>query len=200
MQVARREIGSAESLLHTPFDWRYCRVQLIPIRKPIMTIRPIVRYPDPRLALPAQPVTVFDGALCELAGDLAETMRAAPGIGITAPHIGVSLRVVLLDLDPAEGARTYVNPQITWTSPEMIVHREGSVSMPGVNDDVQRHARVQISYQNLDGDAHTEESEGLRAVCHQHEIDQLNGLFWIQRLSRLKRERLIKRFEKLSRG
>jgi peptide deformylase len=165
-----------------------------------MTIRPIVRYLDPRLGLPAQPVTVFDGALRELVGDLLETMHAAPGIGITAPHIGVSLRVVVLDLDGADGARTYINPQITWASPEIIAHREGSVSMPGVNNDVQRHARVRIAYQDLDGSAHTEESDGLRAVCHQHEIDQLNGLFWIQRLSRLKRERLIKRFEKLSRG
>ena len=162
-----------------------------------MTIRPIVRYPDPRLALPAQPVTVFDGALRELANDLLETMHAAPGIGITAPHIGISLRVVVLDLDPVNGARTYVNPEIIWASPEMIMHQEGSVSMPGVNDDIERHARVRIGYQDLDGNMQTEESQGLRAVCHQHEIDQLNGLFWIQRLSRLKRERLIKRFEKV---
>jgi peptide deformylase len=165
-----------------------------------MTIRTIVRYPDPRLALPAQPVTAFDDALRDLAEDLLETMHAAPGIGITAPHIGISLRVVVLDLDATEGARTYVNPEITWASPEMILHREGSVSMPGVNDEVSRHARVQISYQDLDGNLQTEESEGLRAVCHQHEIDQLNGLFWIQRLSRLKRERMIKRFEKISRS
>jgi peptide deformylase len=164
-----------------------------------MTIRPIVRYPDPRLALPAQPVDLFDGALRDLAGDLLETMHAAPGIGIAAPHIGVALRVVVLDLDPI-GARTYVNPEIIWASPEMIAHREGSVSMPGVHDDITRHARVRVSYRDLDGHAQTEESEGLRAVCHQHEIDQLNGLFWIQRLSRLKRERLIKRFEKMSRG
>ena len=81
----------------------------------------------------------------------------------------------------------------------MIMHLEGSVSMPGVNDEVQRHARVRIDYQDVDGVMQTEESDGLRAVCHQHEIDQLNGLFWINRLSRLKRERLIKRFEKMSR-
>jgi peptide deformylase len=161
-----------------------------------MTIRPIIRYPDPRLAIPAQPVTVFDGALRELAGDLLETMHAAPGIGITAPHIGISLQVVVLDLDPIEGARTYVNPQIIWASPEMILHREGSVSMPGVNDDIRRHARVRISYRDIHGQLQSEEADGLRAVCHQHEIDQLNGLFWIQRLSRLKRERLIKRFQK----
>jgi peptide deformylase len=165
-----------------------------------MTIRPIVRYPDPRLALAAQPVTVFDAALRDLAADLLETMHAAPGIGITAPHIGISLRVVVLDLDPIDGARTYVNPEIIWASPEMIMHREGSVSMPGVNDDLERHARVRISYRDINSTLQSEESEGLRAVCHQHEIDQLNGLFWIQRLSRLKRDRLIKRFEKVLRG
>jgi peptide deformylase len=165
-----------------------------------MTVRPIVRYPDPRLALAAQPVTVFDAALRELAGDLLETMRAAPGIGITAPHIGISLRVVVLELDATEGARIYVNPEIVWASPETMRHQEGSVSMPGVNDEVRRHARVRISYQDVDGNMHSEESDGLRAVCHQHEIDQLNGVFWIERLSRLKRERLIKRFEKVARG
>ena len=165
-----------------------------------MTIRPIVRYPDRRLAVPARPVTAFDDGLRELAADLLDTMRAAPGIGITAPHIGVPLRVVVLELDSKAGPQTYVNPGIAWASPEMIMHREGSVSMPGVNDEVQRHARVRISFQDLDGNMQSEESEGLRAVCHQHEIDQLDGLFWIQRLSRLKRERLVKKFEKMSRG
>jgi len=163
-------------------------------------IRSIVRYPDPRLAIPARPVTLFDDALRDLAKDLLETMHAAPGIGITAPHIGVPLRVVVLELDVNAGPRTYVNPEIEWASPETILHREGSVSMPGVNDEVMRHARVRISYQDVDGNMQTEDAEGLRAVCHQHEIDQLNGMFWINRLSRLKRERLIKRFEKMTRG
>ena len=165
-----------------------------------MSIRPIVRYPDLRLTQPAADVTVFDDALRALADDLRDTMHAAPGIGITAPHIGVLLRVVVLDLDPVNGAHTYVNPEIAWASPELIMHQEGSVSMPGVTDDIQRHARVRISYQDLDGNTQIEESDGLRAVCHQHEIDQLNGMFWIQRLSRLKRERLVKRFETLSRA
>ena len=164
-----------------------------------MTIRPILRYPDRRLAIPARPVTAFDGGLRELAQDLLETMRAAPGIGITAPHVGVPLRVVVLELDAKDGPQTYVNPEIEWASPEMILHREGSVSMPGVNDEVQRHARVRISYWDVEGNIQTEESDGLRAVCHQHEIDQLDGIFWIQRLSRLKRDRLIKKFEKMSR-
>ncbi|KGT76559.1 peptide deformylase [Bradyrhizobium japonicum] len=164
-----------------------------------MTIRPLLRYPDRRLAMPAHPVTAFDSALRELAADLLDTMRAAPGIGITAPHIGVPLRVVVLELDAKAGPRTYVNPEIEWASPEMILHKEGSVSMPGVNDEVQRHARVRISYWDLDGTMQSEESDGLRAVCHQHEIDQLDGMFWIQRLSRLKRERLVKKYEKMSR-
>lgn len=164
-----------------------------------MPIRPILRYPDPRLALAAQAVTAFDDTLHGLAADLLDTMRAAPGTGITAPHVGIALRVVVLELDPDDGPRTYVNPAIVWTSPDMIVHREGSVSMPGVSDEVERHARVRISYRDVHGKTYTEESEGLRAVCHQHEIDQLNGLFWIKRLSRFKRERLIKRFEKLAR-
>jgi peptide deformylase len=122
-----------------------------------MTIRPIIRYPDPRLALRAQPVTAFDGALRELAADLLETLHAAPGIGITAPHVGVSLRVVVLDLDPVNGAKAYVNPEIVWASPETIMHQEGSVSMLGV----ERHAKVQISYQDVDGNVCTEEAQGL---------------------------------------
>jgi peptide deformylase len=164
-----------------------------------MTVRPILRYSDPRLAVPAAPVTNFDDALRDLVRDLADTMHAAPGIGITAPHLGIALRVAVLDLDPALGSQAYINPEISWTSPDMILHQEGSVSMPGVNDDIARHRHIRITYRDLDGNVQTEESDGLRAVCHQHEIDQLNGLFWIQRLSRLKRDRLIKRFEKISR-
>jgi peptide deformylase len=151
------------------------------------------------LAIPAGPVTEFDGALRELAKDLLETMHAVPGNGITASYIGVFLRVVVLDLGSDEGARTYVHPELEWASSETILHPEGSVSMPGVNDEVERHARIRVSYQDVGSNARSEESDGQRAVCHQHEIDQLNGMFWINRLSRLKRDRLIKRFEKLSR-
>lgn len=163
-----------------------------------MTVRPILRFPDPRLRLPAEAVTVFNEALAALAADLLDTMRAAPGIGITAPHIGIPQRVVVLELQPGE-VKTYVNPEIAWASPELIRHVEGSVSMPGVTDEVERHAQVRVRYQDLSGNEQSEEADGLLAVCHQHEIDQLDGLFWIQRLSRLKRERLIKRYEKLHR-
>lgn len=165
-----------------------------------MTIRTIVKFPDPRLKLVAEPVAAFDNELRALAADLLDTMRAAPGVGITAPHIGIARRVVVLELEGPGSARTYVNPGILWASEETILHAEGSVSMPGVTDEIRRHARVRIGYQDLDGIERTEEADGLLAVCHQHEIDQLDGMFWIQRLSKLKRDRLVKRYEKLQRA
>ena len=165
-----------------------------------MAVREIVQFPDLRLRQPAQAVTVFDAALAALAADLLDTLRAAPGIGITAPHIGIGRRVVVLELSAQEGPRTYVNPALVWAAPELIRHVEGSVSMPGVTEEIERPARVRVRYQDLSGAAHEEEAEGLRAVCHQHEIDQLDGVFWLQKLSRLKRERAIRRFEKARRA
>lgn len=162
-----------------------------------MTVREIVKFPDAALRAAAAPVTVFDNDLRLLAQDLLDTLRTAPGIGITAPHVGVLTRLVVLELSGPGSAKTYINPEITWASDEKIRHKEGSVSMPGVVDEVERHARIRIRYQNFDGNEHTEESDGLLAVCHQHEIDQLDGIFWIQRLSKLKRDRLIKRYQKL---
>lgn len=163
-----------------------------------MTVREIVKFPDAALRAAAAPVTVFDNDLRLLAQDLLDTLRAAPGIGITAPHIGVLTRVVVLELSGPGSAKTYINPEITWASDEKIRHQEGSVSMPGVVDDVERHARIHLRYQDIDGTELTEESDGLLSVCHQHEIDQLDGIFWLQRLSKLKRDRLIKRYQKLS--
>lgn len=153
-------------------------------------------YPDPRLQAVAEPVTEFDAALRALADDLLDTMRAAPGVGITAPHIGVSKRLVVLELQ-RDDVRIYVNPRLVWVSQEKSRHTEGSVSMPGVVEDVERHSEVEISYQDLDGVERTEKADGFLAVCHQHEIDQLDGIFWKQRLSKLRRDRLIKRYEKL---
>ena len=160
-----------------------------------MAVRPLVKYPDARLRMVAAPVTVFDDALRQLADDLLETMRAAPGIGITAPHIGELSRVVVLELT-AGTVRVYVNPSIEWASDETAKHDEGSVSMPGAIEEIERPARVRVSYQDLAGARFTEEADGLLAVCHQHEIDQLDGIFWLHRLSRLKRERVVKRYER----
>lgn len=164
-----------------------------------MALRPIVPFPDARLGQPATPVTAFDADLAALAADLLATLRAAPGVGITACHVGVPLRLYVLELEPGAVA-TYVNPAILSASPERIRHTEGSVSMPGATEEVERAARVRIAYQDLEGRALEEEAEGFRAVCHQHEIDQLDGIFWLQRLSRLKRERVVKRYGKLKAG
>jgi peptide deformylase len=164
-----------------------------------MTLRTILRYPDARLRQVAERVADFDAALRELAADLLETMRAAPGIGITAPHIGVALRLVVIELPDAAEPRFYVNPEIVEASVQTIRHPEGSVSMPGVSEEVERPATITVRYRDLDGIEHSETAEGFLAVCLQHEIDQLDGLFWTSRLSRLKRERVIKRYEKLER-
>ena len=165
-----------------------------------MAILPIVRFPDARLKMVATPVVAFDSDLRSLSRDLLDTLRAAPGIGITAPHVGVLSRVVVMDLPDDGGPATYVNPRIVWSSEETMRHQEGSVSMPGVAEDIERPARVRVAYQDIEGMAREEDAEGLRAICHQHEIDQLDGIFWTQRLSRLKRERVVKRYEKLNRA
>jgi len=159
---------------------------------------PILRYPHPILRRSAEPVTIFDGAVEALACDLLETMRAAPGIGITAPHCGVLSRLVVIELDRA--VSRFANPRVVWTSPETARHPEGSVSLPGVVEEVERPARVRVAFQDLAGALHEVEADGLLAVCLQHEIDQLDGVFWLDRLSRLKRERVLKRYEKLRRG
>lgn len=164
-----------------------------------MAILPILRFPDPRLRAVAEPVERFDADLRQLAADLLETMRAAPGVGITAAHVGVPLRLVLLELTPGD-VRNYANPQILWASPETSRATEGSVSMPGVTEEIERPAKIRVSWRDLDGTAHEAEAEGFLATCHQHEIDQLDGIFWLQRLSRLKRERVIARYGKLGRG
>lgn len=165
-----------------------------------MTVRPILKFPDPRLCIVAEPVIHFANDLHNLAADLLDTMRAAPGIGITAPHIGVPKRLVVLELSANDDVRIYVNPEIIWSSPDMVRHREGSVSMPGISEEVERHAHVRVRYRDLQGGEQIEEADGLLAICHQHEIDQLDGVFWLQKLSRLKRERLIRRYEKMQRG
>ena len=161
-----------------------------------MAILPILRYPDPRLRLPCKRVETFDERLAGLSDDLAATMRAAPGIGITAAHIGVLERLTVIELEGPGSLRVYVNPQIEWFSPEMQRHTEGSVSMPGVTDEVERPARIRLTYQDLDGNSNDEEADKLLSICLQHEIDQLDGIFWIDRLSRLKRERIIKKYNK----
>lgn len=161
-----------------------------------MPIRPILRFPDAGLRTVCEPVAIFDDGLRALAADLLDTMRAAPGVGITAAHIGVFQRVTVIELSREDGVRNLVNPAIISTSQETIRHTEGSVSMPGITDEVIRPNAIRYRYQDLDGVLHEDEAKGFLAVCIQHEIDQLDGIFWLQRLSKLKRDRLIKKWEK----
>lgn len=165
-----------------------------------MAIRDILRFPDPRLRHPAAAVEAFDATLATLADDLLETMRAAPGIGITAPHVGVASRLVVIELPEDGVVRIYANPCLVAVSGDRVRHEEGSVSMPGVSAEVERSRQVRVRYRTLAGEEMEEAAEGLLAICLQHEIDQLDGIFWIERLSKLKRDRVIKRYQKLIRG
>lgn len=162
-----------------------------------MAARAILRFPDPRLHEVAAPVDDFGPELRALAGELLEAMRSVSAIGITAPHIGVPLRLAAIRYPANAPVRLYVNPFVEWASAETARHTEGSVSMPGVTEEVERPARVLVGYRDLDGKPHGEEADGFLAACHQHEIDQLDGAFWIDRLSALRRDRLVKRFRKL---
>ncbi|AYO83474.1 peptide deformylase [Methylobacterium brachiatum] len=161
-----------------------------------MPARPLILFPDSRLSRPASPVDDFGPSLKAIADDVRDTLLAVSAIGLTAPHIGVPERVVVIRLSPDEDLRVYVNPEILWASPDTATHDEGSVSMPGVRERIARPARLRFGYRDLDGSTHEEEADGFPAAVIQHEIDQLDGIFWIDRLSRLKRDRLLKRFEK----
>lgn len=164
-----------------------------------MAVRPILRYPHASLRLAAAPVERFDAGLRQLGEDLVETMREAQGLGITAPHIGVMQRLMVVQLAAEEPAQFYVNPQILEASAELRRDKEGSVSMPDVLEEIERPARIKIAFQDLDGTKHVADADGLLATCLQHEIDQLDGIFWIDKLSRLRRERVVKRYEKIQR-
>jgi peptide deformylase len=161
-----------------------------------MTIRPILIYPDAGLRKPALPVVRFDDSLSSLALDLVDTMRAANGIGITAAHIGISQRVAVIELPGSHEPELYINPVIDETGGDLVRFDEGSVSMPGISEQVERKSQIKLSYQDISGETHQLEAEGLLAICLQHEIDQLDGIFWLNRLSMIKRERAIKRFQK----
>lgn len=160
----------------------------------------ILHYPDPRLRRKAEAVDPLDDSLRPLAFELVRVLRTAPAYGITAVHLGVLRRVAMLELPDDAEPSLYLNPEIVWASAETSRHEEGSVSLPGVTETVERPARVRVRFQDMDGETREEEAEGFRAACLQHEIDQLDGVFWIERLSRLKRERLLKRFQKASRA
>ena len=161
-----------------------------------MALLPILEFPDPRLRTRAEPVTVFDEALAQLAADMLETMHAAPGIGLAATQVNVHRRLIVMDLSEQRDApRVFVNPEIL--SREGIeVSEEGCLSVPQVFEDVERAARVRVRSQNLKGEVIEEDLEGLLAICLQHELDHLEGKLFVDYLSSLKRERIRRKLEK----
>ena len=165
-----------------------------------MAVREILVVPDPILKQVSTPVDVVDDELRAMMDDMLETMYAAPGIGLAAVQIGVPKRVIVMDLS-REGEdkqpRYFVNPEILWASEETAPYEEGCLSVPEIYDEVERPSKVKLRYLNYHGEQIEEEAEGLYAVCIQHEMDHLNGVLFIDHLSRLKREQAVKKVKKL---
>ncbi|HZZ34945.1 MAG TPA: peptide deformylase [Caulobacteraceae bacterium] len=164
-----------------------------------MALREILVVPDPVLKQVSRPVDVVDDDLRALMDDMLETMYAAPGIGLAAIQVGVPKRVIVMDIARGEeepAPRYFVNPEITWASDETKPWEEGCLSVPEIYDEVERPAQVKLRYLDYDGKAVEEDAEGLFAVCIQHEMDHLNGVLFIDHLSRLKRERAVSKVKK----
>lgn len=185
-----------------------------------MAIREILEIPDPRLKVVSEPVTRFDDELKALVADMFETMYDAPGIGLAAIQVGVPQRVLVIDLQPddedaepevctAHGGehhthqpvkrepRVFINPEILDPSEDLSVYNEGCLSVPDIYAEVERPAAIRARWQDLDGKVHEEAIDGLLATCLQHEMDHLEGVLFIDHLSRLKRQMAIKKLEKL---
>ncbi|RJF97458.1 peptide deformylase [Noviherbaspirillum saxi] len=162
-----------------------------------MSLLNILRYPDPRLHKIAKPVAIFDERLKKLAADMAETMYAAPGVGLAATQIDVHEQLIVIDTSEThDQLRVFINPEIVWTSEERQVYDEGCLSVPGVYDGVERPARVKVKALDLEGKPFEVEADGLLAVCIQHEMDHLKGKVFVEYLSPLKRNRIKTRLLK----
>jgi peptide deformylase len=164
-----------------------------------MAVRDIIILPDKRLRLVSQAVKAIDREIKGLVSDMFDTMYEAPGIGLAAIQVGVARRVVTMDLSKKEEEqqpRVFINPEILWTSDEKAIYEEGCLSIPEFYEEVERPAQVRVKYLDLDGREQVLEANGLLATCLQHEIDHLNGVLFIDHISRLKRERVVKKFAK----
>jgi peptide deformylase len=164
-----------------------------------MALRDIIILPDKRLRSVSKPVVAIGDEIRTLVADMFETMYEAPGIGLAAIQVGMPSRVIVMDLSKREAEaepRVFINPEITWSSEEKSLYEEGCLSIPDVHEDVERPARVKIRYLDLEGKPHEEDAEGLFATCIQHEVDHLNGVLFIDHISKLKRERITKKFTK----
>ena len=169
-----------------------------------MAIRRIYETPDPVLREISKPVETFDDDLKTLVSDMFETMYAAPGIGLAAVQVGVPIRLLVIDLqepeeeggEPVRHPRTFINPEILWHSDQDVPYTEGCLSVPEQYAEVMRPDRIRARWHDVDGQSHEEEIDGLLAVCLQHEMDHLNGVLFIDHLSRLKRDMLLKKLAK----
>ncbi len=169
-----------------------------------MALLDIILAPDPRLKLICEPVARVDEALRQLMDDMLETMHAAPGVGLAAPQIGVTRRVIVVDArrndEPeAAGPLCLANPEIVWRSEEIVEHEEGCLSFPDYYAEVKRPARVKVRYLDRDDQRREIEADGLLAVCLQHEIDHLDGINFVDHLSVLKRGMILRKLAKAKR-
>ncbi|WP_312807163.1 peptide deformylase [Agrobacterium cavarae] len=168
-----------------------------------MTIKPLIILPDPLLRQQSKPVETVDSEIQRLADDMLETMYDAPGIGLAAIQIGVPRRMLVIDLsrdDEENKPQVFINPEILKVSDEVSTYEEGCLSIPDYYAEVERPASLTVGYVDRDGKQQTVEADGLLATCLQHEIDHLNGVLFIDHISRLKRDMVIKKFTKLARA
>ena len=168
----------------------------------LMAPRPILIAPDPRLKAVSRVIAVVDADIRRLADEMLESMYAADGVGLAAIQIGVPKRVLVMDLarkDNKNEPRVFINPKILWTSDEMAMCQEGCLSVPDIWEDVERPAQIRAEYLDRDGRLQNLEAEGLLATCLQHEIDHLEGVLFVDHLSRLKRSMALKKLAKAQR-
>jgi len=166
-----------------------------------MALLNILHYPDKRLHKIAKPVEVFDDRIRKLVADMAETMYAAPGVGLAATQVDVHERVVVIDVSEThDELRVFINPEIIWSSNERTVHEEGCLSVPGIYDEVERAEQVRVRAQNEKGETYEVDCEDLLAVCIQHEMDHLMGRVFVEYLSLLKQTRIKNKMKKLERA
>lgn len=172
-----------------------------------MAIRRIYETPDPILRQISKPVETFDDALKTLVADMFETMYDAPGIGLAAVQVGVPIRLLVIDLQepadpedqeskPARDPRVFINPEVLWHSDVEVPYTEGCLSVPEQYAEVMRPDKIRARWQDVEGKAYEEAIDGLLAICLQHEMDHLNGVLFIDHLSRLKRDMVLKKLAK----
>ena len=167
-----------------------------------MAIRPIITAPDPRLKVVSEPVESVDDEIRALIDDMFETMYDAPGIGLAAIQIGVSKRIVVMDIADAESPpepRCFINPEVVWTSEDVTTYEEGCLSVPDYYAEVDRPAQARVKFLDRDGKAQEIEADGLLATCIQHEIDHLNGVLFVDHISSVRRSIILRKLTKAKR-